>query len=98
MISSLGRWGPVDANLSSRLGTAAVGIPLLVAFVGLSPPWLFSTVFFILVAEALREYFTMVFPRHWKDRWMGIAFGLCLSGAVFLSGNVDPLVWLTSYY
>ena len=94
MISSLGRWGPVDVNLSSRLATAAVGIPLLVVFVGWSPPWLFSTVFFILVAEALREYFTMVFPRQWKDRWMGIAFGLCLSGAVFLSGNVDPLVWL----
>ena len=84
----------MDDNLSSRLATAAVGVPLLVGFVGWSPPWLFSTVFFILMVEALREYFTMVFPGYWKDRWMGIIFGMCLSGAIFLSGDVDPLVWL----
>ncbi len=84
----------MDANLKSRLATAAVGIPLLVVFVGWSPPWLFSSLFFILMVKALREYFTMVFPRQWKDRWMGIAFGICLSGAVFLNGDVDPLVWL----
>ncbi|HEY7217546.1 MAG TPA: phosphatidate cytidylyltransferase [Candidatus Binatia bacterium] len=84
----------MDANLSSRLVTAAVGIPLLVGFVGWSPPWLFSTFFFILVLEALREYFTIVFPSDWRERWMGIIFGLCLSGAVFLDSSVDPLVWL----
>jgi len=48
---------------------------LLVAFVGLSPPWLFSTVFFILVAEALREYFTMVVSKHWKTGGLGLHSG-----------------------
>jgi phosphatidate cytidylyltransferase len=94
MISSLDRREPVDANLRSRLATAAIGIPLLVGFVAWSPPWLFSTVFFILVVVALREYFTVAFPQEWKDQWMGIAFGIGLSGAVFLNREIDPLVWL----
>lgn len=95
MISSLGRWGPVDANLSSRLATAAVGIPLLVFLVGWSSPWFFSGVFFILMVVALREYFAMVFPSQWKDQWMGIGFGVCLSGAVFLNDDVDPVLWMS---
>jgi phosphatidate cytidylyltransferase len=94
MISSLGLRGPVDANLSSRLATAAVGVPLLVGFVAWSPPWLFSAVFFILVVEALREYFSMAFPSHRENRWRGIIFGTCLSGAVFLKGGIDPVIWL----
>ena len=84
----------MDADLSSRVATAAVGVPLLVLLVGWSPPWLFSAVFFILTLVGLREYFAMAFPRRWKDQWVGIAFGVCLSGAVFLGDRFDPVVWI----
>ncbi|HEX6801534.1 MAG TPA: hypothetical protein VF130_03585, partial [Candidatus Binatia bacterium] len=84
----------MDADLSSRVATAAVGVPLLVLLVGWSPPWLFSAVFFILTFVGLREYFAMAFPRQWKDQGLGIAFGVCLSGAVFLADQFDPVVWI----
>jgi len=82
----------VDANLKSRLATAGVGIPLLVGWVGWSPPWLFSTIFFVLTVAALREYFVMAFPRRWKDQWLGLLFGVGLSAAIFLAAWIDPLV------
>ncbi len=89
-----GRWGQVDANLKSRIGTAAVAVPLLLWLIGWSPPWLFSTVLFAVTAGALREYFAMAFPRCWKDQCAGVLFGLALSAAVFLSGEFDVSTWL----
>jgi phosphatidate cytidylyltransferase len=84
----------VDANLSSRVLTAALGVPLLVLLVGWSPPWLFAVVFFVVTVGALHEYFTIAFPNRSRDRAMGIAFGICLSGAIFLDDYVRSLVWL----
>ena len=55
--SSSLRWRPVDANLSSRVATAAVGVPLLVLLVGWSPPWLFSAVFFIVDGRRIARVF-----------------------------------------
>ena len=54
----------------------------------------FGSFFFILTLVGLREYFAMAFPRRWKDQWVGIAFGVCLSGAVFLGDRFDPVVWI----
>lgn len=85
------RWRRVDANLKSRVATAVVGIPLLIAWVGWSPPWLFSTIFFFLTAAALREYFVMTFPHRWKDQWLGMIFGVALSAAIFLAHWLEPL-------
>jgi phosphatidate cytidylyltransferase len=85
---------PVDANLSSRVLTAALGVPLLVLFVGWSPSWLFAAVFFVLTVGALHEYFTIVFPNRGADRRLGTGFGICLSGTIFLNKHVDPLLWL----
>ena len=84
----------MDGNLSARLATAAVGLPLLIWLVGWSPAWLFSMVFFVLTVAALREYFTMAFPGRRPDQWLGIGFGILLSGAIFLNQSVDPLLWL----
>jgi phosphatidate cytidylyltransferase len=84
----------VDANLSSRVLTAALGVPLLVLLVGWSPPWLFAAVFFVVTLGALHEYFTIAFPNRNRDRGIGIAFGICLSGAIFLDDYVPSLVWL----
>jgi len=85
---------PVDGNLSSRVLTAALGVPLLVLLVGWSPPWLFAAVFFIVTVGALHEYFTIVFPNRSRDRRLGIAFGISLSGAIFLNDHVGSLIWV----
>jgi len=84
----------VDANLKSRLATAAVAIPLLVGWIGWSPPWLFSVTFLVLTAAALREYFVMAFPRRRKEQWLGVLFGIGLSAAIFLGAWIDPPVVL----
>lgn len=84
----------MDGNLSSRVLTAALGLPLLVLLVGWSPPWFFAAVFFIVTVGALQEYFTIVFPNRSKDRRLGVVFGICLSGAIFLNDYVNSLIWL----
>ena len=84
----------MDANLNSRVFTAALAVPLLVLLVGWSPSWLFAAVFFAVTVGALHEYFTMAFPNRSRDRGMGIAFGICLSAAIFLDDYVRSLVWL----
>jgi phosphatidate cytidylyltransferase len=85
----------VDTDLSRRLATAVVGIPLLVLLIGWAPSWLFSGVFFLLTVAALREYFAMAFPQRWQDQWMGIAFGTAISCAVFLNDGLDA-AWLSA--
>lgn len=95
----------MDRNLKTRLATAAIGIPLVVLLVGWSPPWLFSTVFFLLTVAALREYFAMVFRDDQRQQWLGMIFGvaLCLTAlfspahdvALSLSGIV--LVCFSTY-
>ena len=85
----------MDTNLRRRLVTAVVGIPLLVLLIVWGPTWLFSGVFLLLTLAALYEFFTMAFPRRRKDQCTGIAFGLAVSGAVFLNKDVDSTVWLS---
>lgn len=87
------RLGPVDGNLSSRVGTAVVAVPLLAWLIGWSPPWLFATVLFAVTVAALREYFAMAFPQRWKDQCAGVLFGIALSAAVFCNGKFDVSTW-----
>lgn len=84
----------MDGNLSSRVLTAALGLPLLVLLVGWSPAWLFAAAVFIVTVGALREYFTIAFPNRSRDRQLGIVFGICLSGAIFLNDYVSSLIWV----
>jgi phosphatidate cytidylyltransferase len=86
----------VDTDLSRRLATAVIGIPLLVLLIGWAPSWLFSGVFFLLTVAALREYFAMAFPQRWQDQCIGIAFGTAISCTVFLNEGLDPAAWLSS--
>jgi phosphatidate cytidylyltransferase len=69
----------VESNLRSRLLTGTVGIPLLVLVVGWGPPWVFAGLLIVIIAQALREYFSMVFPGRVKDQLWGIVFGLSVS-------------------
>lgn len=85
----------MDTDLSRRLATAGIGIPLLVLLIGWAPSWLFSGIFFLLTVAALREYFAMAFPQSWQDQCMGIAFGTAISCAVFLNEGLDAATWLS---
>jgi phosphatidate cytidylyltransferase len=76
----------VESNLRSRLLTAIVGIPLLILLVGWGPTWVFMSVLVVLIIEALREYFSMVFPGRIREQLCGILFGLSLC-AVLLMGE-----------
>ena len=94
----LARWGRVDANLNSRIGTAAVAVPLLVWLIGWGPAWLFSAVLFAVTAGALREYFAMAFPQRWKEQCVGILFGLALSAGIFLNNDFDISAWFGTLF
>jgi phosphatidate cytidylyltransferase len=76
----------VDANLRSRVATAAVGIPLLVVLVACSPNWLFTIFFLLITAAALREYFSIVFPGRLLEQCLGMIFGLVLA-VIMLVGD-----------
>ena len=83
----------MDANLSLRIATAAVAVPLLVWFVGWSPPWLFSAALFVVMRCGSARIFRHGFSSSSKDQCTGIIFGLALSAIVFFD---EPFasVWL----
>jgi phosphatidate cytidylyltransferase len=89
---------PVEANLRSRLATALVGIPLLIALVGWAQPWVFAAVIVIVTLIALREFFVMAFPARVGEQVIGIVFGLGLSFCLLLppvgSGELLISLWL----
>jgi phosphatidate cytidylyltransferase len=87
----------VDGNLKARIGTAAVGLPLLVWLVGWSAQWLFSLVFFLLTVAALREYFAMICPgEFWQQVW-GIVFGSAIGLTVLASPASVMALWLSVF-
>jgi phosphatidate cytidylyltransferase len=75
----------VESSLRARALTASIGIPLLVLVVGWGPSWIFVGLFVVLNAEALREYFAMVFPDNVREQLWGILFGLSLSLVLLFS-------------
>lgn len=83
----------MDANLRSRLVTAAIGIPLLVLLVGWSPPWLFCGFSFLITIAALREYFAMAFPQRWQERLVGIVFGAVIALTILIVGAANSTVY-----
>jgi phosphatidate cytidylyltransferase len=84
----------MDANLSLRIGTAAVAVPLLVWVIGWSPPWVFPVLILVVTVGALSEFFAMAFPQAPRDRYLGIFFGLALSTAVFFDDRLHVTHWL----
>ena len=84
----------MDANLSLRIATAAVAVPMLVWVIGWSPPWVFPVLVFFLTFGALWEFFAMACPRAPQDRQLGVLFGLALSGAAFLEDFSLVIHWL----
>jgi phosphatidate cytidylyltransferase len=83
----------VGANLKSRAITAVVAIPLLIALIVWGSPWLFTGIFFLVTAAALREYFTMVFPEERAKRFCGIILGTIASLLLMLPQMLEGELW-----
>ncbi|HKY09806.1 MAG TPA: hypothetical protein VJQ55_16265, partial [Candidatus Binatia bacterium] len=81
----------MDSNLSSRFLAAIVAMPALIWLVGWGPPWLFTVFIFVLTIVALHEFFTLAFPASWKDRLIGVGYGLCLAAILLLEGQVPVI-------
>jgi phosphatidate cytidylyltransferase len=79
----------VEANLKARLGTALVGVPLLILLIGWGNQLLFAAALFVLTLAALREYFAMVFPTRRLEQLIGVVFGGGVSLALFVPGSFE---------
>jgi phosphatidate cytidylyltransferase len=84
----------MDTNLSVRIVTAAVALPVLIWLIGWSPIWMFPVTLFVLTVAALREFFALVFPHSPQDQLMGVIFGLGLSAVIFLDAQWPAAEWL----
>jgi phosphatidate cytidylyltransferase len=80
----------VEANLKSRLGTALVGIPLLVLLVGWGYPGLFAAIVLLVIVASLWEFFVMAFPGHLAEQLVGILFGSGLAIGLVAPEIRDP--------
>ena len=88
----------MDGNLKARIGTAAVGLPILAWLIGWSAQWLFSLVFFLLTVAALREYFAIIYPGDlWQQFW-GIIFGSAVGLIVLVAPAPSAALWLSLFF
>ena len=82
------------SNLSLRLATAVVSVPVILALIFIAPPW----AFYLLVLTALlvgsHEIFAMTHPGDRVSQGIGVALSAAASVAVYLGWD-DPRVLLT---
>jgi phosphatidate cytidylyltransferase len=74
--------------------TALAGITCLLILIGFGRPWQFSLFIFILTFGALCEYFFIAFPDLWKERVLGILFGVVISLTVLYPMLPEPGLFL----
>ncbi len=76
------------SNLSQRLLTAAVGVPILLALIFLAPPWGWTAFIMLAASVAAREYYRIVAADSKRMPWVGIIGGLAIIGPlVFFPGD-----------
>jgi phosphatidate cytidylyltransferase len=76
--------------MQARVLTALAGITCLLILIGFGRPWQFSLFIFILTLGALCEYFFIAFPGQWRERVLGIFFGVVISLMVLYPLLPDP--------
>lgn len=80
--------------MQARVLTALAGIACLLILIGFGHPWLFSLFIFILTFGALCEFFFIAFPGQWRERVLGIFFGVVISLMVLYPLLPDPGLYL----
>jgi phosphatidate cytidylyltransferase len=80
--------------MRARVLTALAGITCLLILIGFGRPWQFSLFIFILTFGALCEYFFIAFPDLWKERVLGILFGVVISLTVLYPMLPEPGLFL----
>jgi phosphatidate cytidylyltransferase len=80
---------PDRSNLTTRLLTAAVVAPLILALLYLGPVWGFSLFIFVANGLSAREFFLMTHPEDSLSRAAGILFTLAVSAVLILLRD-DP--------
>lgn len=85
---------PTASNLTLRLATAAVSVPVILALIFIAPPW----AFYLLVLGALLvgsyEIFAMTHPGDLVSQAIGVALSAATSVALYV-GWGDPRVLVT---
>lgn len=83
----------MDANLSLRIGSAVVGLPLLIGLLAWGAFWSFAAVLFVLTVIGLGEFFRVCFPgRPWRQL-CGVAFGIVLAATIFFENRLPGMTW-----
>ena len=86
--------GKTASNLTLRLATAAVAVPIILALIFIAPPWAFYLLVLAALLVGVREVFVMTHPNDAFSQWLGVGLGAIASIAVFL-GTGDPRVLVT---
>jgi phosphatidate cytidylyltransferase len=82
------------SNLTLRLATAAVAVPIILALIFVAPPWAFYLLVLAALLVGVREIFVMTHPNDTFSQGLGVGLGAIASIAVFL-GTGDPRVLVT---
>jgi len=86
--------GKTASNLTLRLATAAVAVPIILALIFVAPPWAFYLLVLAALLVGVREIFVMTHANDTFSQWLGVGLGAIASMAVFL-GTKDPRVLVT---
>jgi phosphatidate cytidylyltransferase len=76
--------GPAPSNLTVRLATAAVGLPVILGTDYFAPPWAFYLIVLGASLVGARELFAMTHPHDRTSQWVGIFLSAVASGIVYL--------------
>jgi phosphatidate cytidylyltransferase len=82
------------SNLATRLLTAGIVAPLILALMYLGPVWGFSVFIFVATGLGAREFFLMTHPEDAFARAVGVVLTLSVSAVLFLI-RADPRALLT---
>lgn len=82
------------SNLAVRLGTAAVGVPVILALLYIAPPWAFYILVVLVTLVGASELFAMTHGEDRVSRAIGVALTAICSAALFFRGG-DIRVLLT---
>jgi phosphatidate cytidylyltransferase len=82
------------SNLTLRLATAVVMVPIILTLMFIAPAWSFYLLVLAALLVGVREIFLMTHPHDVVSQGIGVALGAIASIAVYLGGN-DPRVLVT---